>query len=82
MKHNKQNRQNVRGEKHNEGKKETQSADMGEGVVWKEATMAEFAPDCSYGNLSLTDRYGQTEVGFIGEWPMCVCGKVIRREWH
>lgn len=38
MEHNKQNRQTVMGEKHNEGKKETQHADTGEGVVWNEKT--------------------------------------------
>lgn len=67
MEHNTENRQTAKGEKHNEWKKETQNADKGEGVVWKEAMMAEFAPDYSYGKLSLTDRYGQTEVGFEGE---------------
>lgn len=67
MEHNKQNRQTAKGEKHNEGKKETQNADMGEGVVWKETTRAEFAPDDCNGNLCLTDKYGQTEVSFTGQ---------------
>lgn len=77
MKHNKQNRQTVKGEKHNEGKKESQYADTGEGVVWKETTKAEYMPDNCIGNLSLTDKYGQTEV-----MGLCVCWKVIKREWH
>lgn len=67
MKHNKHSSQTVEGEKHSEGKKETQNADVGEGVVWKEATMAECAPDYSSGNLSLTGRDGPAEVGFVGE---------------
>ena len=67
MEHNKQNRQTVKAEKHSEGKKETQNADMGEGVVWKQTTGAEFALDDCNGNLSLAHKYGQTEVSFVGQ---------------
>lgn len=45
MKHNKQNRRAVKGEKHNEGQTESQNADNEEGAVWKETAMAEFVPD-------------------------------------
>lgn len=62
MKHNKQNRPTVKGGKHNEGKKESQYADTGEGVVWKETMKAEYMLDDCVGNLSLTNKYGQTEV--------------------
>lgn len=67
MEHNKQNRQTVKGEKHNEGKKKTQNADTGDSVVWKETGRALQSPDDCNGNLSLTDKYGQTEVRFIGQ---------------
>lgn len=67
MEHNTQNRQTVKGEKHNEGKKETQNADAEEGVVWKETSRARFLPDDCNGNLSLTHKYGQAEVSSVGE---------------
>lgn len=67
MKHNKQNRQTVKGEKHNrEKKRKSQNADMEEGVVWKETARAELVLDNCIWNLSLTDKYGQTEVSNMG----------------
>lgn len=66
MKHNKQNRRTVKGEKHNEGQTESQKAETEEGVVWKETAMAGIVPDNCNGNLSLADKYGEAEVRFSG----------------
>lgn len=81
MQHNKQNRQTVKGEKRNEGKKkESRNADTEEGVVWKETTRAKFVPDNCNGNLSLADKYGQTEVSLCVSVGRSLGGSGIQAE--
>lgn len=68
-------RETQRGEK-----KESRNADTEEGVVWKETTRAEFVPDNCNGNLSLADKYGQTEVSLCVSVGRSLGGSGIQAE--
>lgn len=82
MEHNKQNRQTVEGEKHNQGKKETQKRRHGGRCGLERYNQGRIYAGRLQWKPFFNFTYGQTEVSFTGQRPAWVCGKVIMREWH